>query len=317
MPNFSIIVNLKAGSGAAAKAWPLLKSELDHQRIDYTPYFTEYADHAIELAKKIGDEAEDDFVVVIVVGGDGTVNQTLNGLEQSAHPETPIAYFPAGSGNDFARSLNLTKHAPTFVENLKKVHSSTNLNIFNIELGDSADKNYHQQKYLINNFGVGFDAHVVHMTEHSPLKSKLNRVHMGNFAYVINLISVFRTQQTFNLKVMGNKTEEFKQAYLVTLTNVPYFGGGVNIMPTADPHIHDLNLVVIEKPSLPKLLQLFVKILTTGSHLKDPTVHVFKGDNLKYEIQPKQFGQMDGEDMGAHQFIVNAKNSSHPFWLLK
>ncbi|WP_164506793.1 diacylglycerol/lipid kinase family protein [Lapidilactobacillus bayanensis] len=315
MPNYSIIVNLKAGSGAAAKAWPLLKTELKHQRINYTTHFTQYSGHAIELAKKIGDEADDDFIVVIVVGGDGTVNQTLNGLEQSAHPETPIAYFPAGSGNDFARSLHLTKRASTFVENLKSIHCSTNLNIFDIDLTDSADKTYHQHKYLINNFGTGFDAHVVHLTEHSRLKAKLNRVHLGKFAYVINLISVFRTQQTFNLKVHGAITEEFKQAYLVTLTNIPYFGGGVNIMPTADPHIHDLNLVVIEKPNLPRLLQLFVKILTTGSHLKDPAVHVFKGDTLNYKIQPKQFGQMDGEDMGAHQFSIAAKNANHPFWI--
>lgn len=315
MPNFAIIVNLKAGSGAAAKAWPQLESELKHQRINYTPYFTQYSGHAIELAKKIGDEAQDDVIVVIVVGGDGTVNQTLNGLEQSAHPETPIAYFPAGSGNDFARSLQLTKNAPTFVENLKKIHCSTDLNIFNIELKDSADDSYSQQKYLINNFGVGFDAHVVHMTEHSPLKSKLNRVHMGTFAYVINLISVFRSQKTFDLKVLGEKPKEFKQAYLVTLTNIPYFGGGVNIMPTADPHIHDLNLVVIEKPSLLKLLHLFLQILTTGNHLKDPTVHVFKGNHLEYQIRPKQFGQMDGEDMGAHQFIVSATNANHPFWI--
>lgn len=315
MPNFSIIINLKAGSGAAAQAWPLLKTELDHQRIDYTPYFTEYSGHAIELAKKIGDTADDDFIVVIVVGGDGTVNQVLNGLEQSAHPETPIAYFPAGSGNDFARSLQLTKNAPTFVENLQKIHRSTSLNVFKIKLGDRADQTYQQQKYLINNFGVGFDAHVVHMTEHSPLKAQLNRLHLGKFAYVINLIAVFKDQQTYDLKIIGDQVEEFKQAYLVTLTNIPYFGGGVNIMPTADPHLHDLNLVVIEKPSLPKLLQLFIRILTTGSHLKDPAVHVFKGEQLKYEITPKQFGQMDGEDMGAHQFIVEASNASHPFWI--
>ncbi|MFD1465219.1 diacylglycerol/lipid kinase family protein [Lapidilactobacillus mulanensis] len=314
MPNFIVIVNLKAGSGEAAEVWPQLQQELKQAQIHYTAHISEYAGHAIALAEKISTEATAP-TVLIVVGGDGTVNQVLNGVRRSENPNTPIAYFPAGSGNDFARSLNLTKNAGEFVKQLKETTQATPLNIFDVNITDSENPIYRQQKFLINNFGIGFDAHVVHLTENSTTKTNLNRWHIGNLAYIANILTVFKRQQPFKLTVFGEKTEYFEHAYLTTMTNIAYFGGGVKIVPTADPREREIDLIVIEKPSTPRFLKLFGQILTNGHHLQSPYVHLFKADQIRYEIEPAQYGQMDGEDMGKHRFQISAVNAQHPFWI--
>lgn len=317
MPNYTIIINPQAGSGAAKKIWPKLKTALTAAKIKFTYYFTEYSGHATILSRQLAQQLPAQQVseqVFMVVGGDGTVNQVLNGIHDVTPTPIPIAYFPSGSGNDFARSLHLKQKIATFIDHLIKIRQPSNLNIFAVQIKDETGKI--QQQLLINNFGMGFDAHVVHLTEHSTLKAKLNRWHLGNLAYVINLISVLKNQKSFAVDVQTKQEKaHFDQAYLVTLTNIAYFGGGVPIVPTADPHIEELDLIILEKPSLIKFIGLFILMLVNGHHLNSPAVHLFKTEQLQVSCQPAQFGQMDGEDMGHHSFQLNATNNQYPFWI--
>ncbi|WP_261805760.1 diacylglycerol/lipid kinase family protein [Lapidilactobacillus luobeiensis] len=328
---YVVVINPKAGSGAAAKVWPQLAAGLKKATLDYQAIFTEYDGHGVLLGEQLAQRAltseaaataaqkpiNGPAFVIIIVGGDGTVNQILNGLQHQQRPQQqiPIAYFPAGSGNDFARSLHLTHNVDRFIQRLQQTTTTTALNIFTLALQTEAETPS-QTYYLINNFGMGFDAHVVHLTEHSPWKSKLNRWHLGNLAYVINLISVLKHQKPYELTLtLGDQTHHFEHAYLSTLTNIAYFGGGVPIVPAADPHIQELNLIILEKPSLAKFIWLFMLMLTNGKHLNSPAVHLFKGQELHLAISPPQYGQMDGEDMGKHAFQLTAHNQQYPFWI--
>lgn len=317
LPKYIIIINPQAGSGAAAKVWPKLKTALTVADINFDYYFTEYSGHATSLSRELAQQLPASAVaqtIFMVVGGDGTVNQVLNGIHDVTTVPIPIAYFPAGSGNDFARSLHLKQKISTFIDHLLKIRQASDLNVFAVAINDETGQS--QQQLLINNFGMGFDAHVVHLTEHSALKAKLNRWHLGNLAYVINLISVLKNQQSFTVDVETEQEHaHFDQAYLVTLTNIAYFGGGVPIVPTADPHIEELDLIILEKPSLLKFIGLFILMLANGHHLQSPAVHLFKTDQLKMSCQPAQYGQMDGEDMGHHAFQLTATNKQYPFWI--
>lgn len=319
MPKYIFIVNPKAGSGLAGRIWPQLAAALKTAQIDFTSHMTEYAGHAIDLSRSLArklPQTTSNATVFVVVGGDGTVNQVLNGLRLAERPQIPIAYFPAGSGNDFARSLGLPKDISTFVHHLGEIQQATSLNIFNANIDAPDTPGYLQQKYLINNFGIGLDAFVVHLANHSPAKEKLNRWHLGSLAYLSNLWTVLRKRPVFKIKVSCNeRTYHFDHACLVTLTNIAYFGGGVNIVPTADPHDTELDLIVVENHPFWQLFGLISMILTNGHHLKSDKVHLFKTQAITISCQPAQYGQMDGEDMGQHEFIIKAQNSHHPFWI--
>ena len=77
---YYFIVNLTSRTGKAAKTWHQLKLELDQREVAYKAYVSEYPGHATRLAKMICNKADKD-IRLIVVGGDGTANEVINGME--------------------------------------------------------------------------------------------------------------------------------------------------------------------------------------------------------------------------------------------
>lgn len=124
---------------------------------------------------------------MIVIGGDGSLNEILNGIKTSNHPETPITYLPAGSGNDFARAAHLSKKPEELVNRLLQ-----NLDYHPVDCGKfiSSLKN-NRPYYFVNNFGIGFDAFVIYSSNHQKMKEKLNKLHLGNLIYASNIIMYF------------------------------------------------------------------------------------------------------------------------------
>lgn len=108
-------------------------------------------------------------------------------------------------------------------------------------------------------------------------------------------------QNTFTVTVKTkDKTLRYGDAYFVTTTNHPYFGGGFAILPKADVYSHHLDTVIVEKPSLSKFIFLFSKLLKDGSHVNTPQFHYV-------EAKKPEFAQIDGEDVAAQGFKVKFK----------
>ncbi|WP_241870632.1 acylglycerol kinase family protein [Leuconostoc lactis] len=104
MPNFYVIHNPQAGNQAHGD----IISQIKQLRPIARWYDTQYAGHAVKLAKNIASTVTDPEAVVLAIGGDGTLNEVLNGLIQAQRPHPiPLAYIPLGSGNDFARAAHL------------------------------------------------------------------------------------------------------------------------------------------------------------------------------------------------------------------
>ena len=114
-PKTKIIINPTAGSGTTVRRWPHIKRQLDDLNIPYDFIFTEKPGHAIQLAKKAADQ---NYRNVVAVGGDGTINEVVNGLLTSAtaiqldESLTPIdlGVINTGTGSDFVRSLGIPRN---------------------------------------------------------------------------------------------------------------------------------------------------------------------------------------------------------------
>ena len=105
--HYSIIINPVAGGGRGNSTWSTVKAALDAAQLDYTPLFTRDEEGATYLTMRLADRhAGRPNETLIVIGGDGTLHQVVNGVLQSKngrqHP-LPIGYIPCGTGNDFAR----------------------------------------------------------------------------------------------------------------------------------------------------------------------------------------------------------------------
>ena len=306
-----LLVNLVSGNNKGNTEFSLINQELTKNNITTTTSISTYPGQMVSLAKhaaeKYGDLPEH---YLLVIGGDGSLNQALNGIKKSQKPNTPIGYFPAGTGNDFARALILPRQVQKLISHIKK-----GVKISKIDCGYYTDNITGESNYFINNLGIGFDAHVVYLTNHSTIKKKFNNLHIGNLTYGLHILNVLKNQDTFSSEVTVNgKTHRFNHTYFVTTTNHPYFGGGVPLLPRANVYNHKLDTVVVEKVGALKFLRLFAKLFINGSHVKDPHFHYYEAEKLHVKTSHPEYGQLDGEELGKQDFDLNFKISSFNLW---
>ena len=119
MNKIQIIVNNGAGTGSAVAVWKETKEYLQENKISYNAYLTRYEKHAVKLAGQICGKIPEGPIYLLVVGGDGTINEVLNGITD--FERVRLGVIPTGSGNDFARNLGILRNTtydniPTIVE---------------------------------------------------------------------------------------------------------------------------------------------------------------------------------------------------------
>ncbi|MCK8604736.1 diacylglycerol kinase family lipid kinase [Leuconostoc citreum] len=309
MPNFYVIHNPHAGNGEHTAVTNNIRNMPNV--IEW--FDTEYPDHAIYLAKNLAKTLVDAEAVVLVIGGDGTLNETLNGLLQiQRHQYLPIAYIPTGTGNDFARACHIGS-SDEVINRLQQIVKPKMINVGKI-IGEAP---HQTTQYFINNMGMGFDAAVVAQTNHSKWKTYFNKLHFGAMSYAFTAFSTFFNQNSFPVTITnGEEYYHLHQVFLATIVNQPYFGGGLAILPQADLFKEQLDMIVVEKMSFIHFLTLFIGLKKDGRHLKDQKVHHFtlqKGAQIHvHDIQP---GQLDGEELGNGSFIFTTTLQTYPFWI--
>ncbi|GAX01869.1 diacylglycerol/lipid kinase family protein [Secundilactobacillus silagei] len=315
--SYYIILNEFAGGGSVKKLWPEIKAVLDERHVDYEVAQSTYSGHAQLLSNQFAKAHADDTptkqprFVVLTIGGDGTLHQALTGLVEAnlEHP-IPVASLPVGSGNDFARGIKMAKNWHAALDQILNCTAENWLTI-----GSYFDTNKQAQGVFTNNVGIGFDAAVVTSANSAPSKGILNRLHAGTLSYLAAIIGVFYNQEAFPLTVhIGQHRDIYPHAYLVTVTNHPYFGGGVKIAPSASVSDPNLDLIVIEKANIFKLLFISL-MLSMGKHLKLKSVHHYHENKLHLIVPSIEYGQIDGEDMGGRYWDTYFETKQYPFWI--
>lgn len=302
-----LFLNPVAGNGQALKAYRKLCNILKNEKIAFNTTVSKKPEQFIQLAKEYGQKEHPINERLIIIGGDGSLNQVLNGIKHSSHSDIPLTYLSAGSGNDFARAAKISNDPQKLVDSLLKQPK-----IEKVDCGSFTNLNSPKEvTYFVNNLGIGFDAYVVHRSNAAALKKGLNRLHFGNMIYSFNIINALIHQNTFAVTVKNHdKIMRFGDAYFVITTNHPYFGGGIAILPRANIYNHKLDTVIVEKPSLAKFIFLFGKLLKNGSHVTDPQFHYLEAEEIIVHTHKPEFAQLDGEDLPHQDYQLKFKIDS-------
>ncbi|WP_461239651.1 diacylglycerol/lipid kinase family protein [Paucilactobacillus sp. N302-9] len=309
---FLIILNKHAGSGTAAKVWQQIEPELNRRQVDYQLKISQYPGHTTYLAKQYAIHATNPSqAVLLVIGGDGTLHQALNGaLQANLSVKLPLAYIPAGSGNDFARGLKMKTNPLAALNQILNCQKP-----IDIHIGQYRENIKNESGYFVNNIGVGFDAAVVSQTNSSTSKKRLNKYHLGSLSYLSSVIGVLYHQSNFELNVETDSAHDiYRQAFLVTTSNHPYFGGGVAILPSASVFDDNLELAVFEKKNWLVLVWVAI-LLMFGKHLNSRFFHHYKSPHIRVTTTSLEYGQIDGEVMGNRFFDLQMNVSQYPFWI--
>ena len=128
---YQFIVNPKARSGRGARVWEDLKQILENDGIDFEARCTEYAGQAEEFAAEMTADGEEHLIVAL--GGDGTVNEVINGILDCS--KVVFGYIPTGSGNDFTRALKIPTDPQKAWESIRRRAQERKMDLGVIECG--------------------------------------------------------------------------------------------------------------------------------------------------------------------------------------
>ncbi|MCM3673608.1 hypothetical protein M3699_06860 [Peribacillus simplex] len=171
------IVNPMAGNEESLKIWKKAEEILKSKAVPHEVFFTREKGHASRLTKEILSGTNLD-TRMIAVGGDGTINEMINGA--IGFPHAIIGSLAAGSGNDYVRGIQKT-------ESLEEALSLFQDNAFSaIDIGQFETDG--KVGYFVNSLGMGIDAEISDEADRSPLKKWFNFVRAGKLIYLFIFI---------------------------------------------------------------------------------------------------------------------------------
>lgn len=226
---------------------------------NYEIYETSAPKEATEIASKFKSEEN---TVVYSVGGDGTLNEVVNGI---AEGKCKLGIIPTGSGNDFYRTLK-----------------ETNKEIIRVDLGKVNDR------YFINIASVGMDAETCNNANKIKSKIKLGA------SYYLALIHTFLTFKSKSLKLKIDKNVYAGDYIIAAICNGKFYGGGFKIAPVAtfDDNLFDIYLV--SKANRFKLIKILMALLKS-EHEKYPEVRKYTGKKINIKSDSNLIVNIDGE----------------------
>ena len=238
-------------------------------------FFTEKKYDAMIEAKRICNG--NDFDVIVACGGDGTVNEVVNGIMASDR-KLPLAILASGTVNDFANFLNLPKNVKNFYNMIK--YGST----IDVDLGKV------NENYFVNVAAGGLLTNVGYQVQ-TDMKAIL-----GRMAYYFEGIRELTLQNLdpIKVKITSDEYTSEEEVLLFVVSNSSSIGGFKKLAPQADVVDGLLDVVIIKKSVVSDLANIFINVLT-GDHINHPNVIYYKTKCVSIESDNNVPIDLDGE----------------------
>ena len=287
-----VIVNHHAGTNKCRRDWPKIHSLLMEAGFDMHIEETERKYHAIE--KTVEMIEKHGYDKIIVVGGDGTLNEVVNGLfRQKRLPtaDVSLGMITVGTGNDWARMYEMPGAYKKQVKILSKGYTFLQ-DVGQVQYLYSED---HEKRHFINTAGMGYDALVAQKTNTMKQKGK-----GGPVAYLVNLISGLFQYKSVHLDIDVDGARAFSgKVFSMSIGIFKNNGAGMMQLPHAIPDDGLFDMVVIRKTTKYRIVTN-IKNLYDGSFVSMPEVSYFNGKTIRVEAKPanKLYLETDGESLG-------------------
>ena len=288
---YHILVNPASKSGRGLRIFEKLEPVLRKKQIPYELIQSTHAGHMTKIVKDL--TASSEKIRLIVLGGDGTMNEVLQGIRDFSLVE--IGYIPSGSSNDLARALHLPKDPLILLDRILSGNQKCLVDLGKLTYTSEDTKNT-ASKYFIVSSGIGFDAAVCEESISSPFKNTFNKLKLGKLTYVAialkQLIAARRV--SCDLILDEYKTIHMKRFLFIASMNHPYEGGGFMFCPNADNTDGILDLCAVGP--IPKLLILFaLPTAYFGKHTIFPEISLYRASKIDIRSSVPLWVHTDGE----------------------
>ncbi|HVU66666.1 MAG TPA: diacylglycerol kinase family protein [Ktedonobacteraceae bacterium] len=271
-----VVLNPAANRGNMQQHRELARRKATEEGARYVE--TTRAGEAEELARVAASEG----CPVIVVGGDGSVHEVVNGLLSSGR-RVPLGIVGAGSGNDFAwNTLRLSREPAAALERA-----------FAGELVD-VDAGRVNDRYFANAFSVGLDADIAVAAQHLKRWPLMSGSRLYYASSLKQLLFGYQRCPHLSIKLDDGEWIDTRRYVLLAVSNGPTYGGGFRINPAADHSDGWFHVCAIRYLPLIRALRL-LPIVQKGEHAHVPEVHFFQAQKVQIESLVPVNIQMDGE----------------------
>ena len=283
------VVNPQSANGSTKKRWPeyLIQLRESGYLIDFA-YTTEPGD-ASRITQRVLKEG---YSHIIAVGGDGTMNEVVNGFfsdGQLINSEAELALFSHGTGGDLIRTLQISKGIESFLEILRRGQKRL------IDVGKVFFQDEHCQpthRYFLNVADVGLGGETVARV------NKQSKLLGGKLSFLIgSVLSILRYRNKIMRCEIDGKVIFEGRLNSIMVANGRYFGGGMMIAPHAELDDGLFDVVCLGDFSASMLLRHLPKIYQ-GTHLEIPGVTAHRGQSVVITTVETALLDIDGEQPG-------------------
>lgn len=268
MDTIRLIVNPTSGRGFGGKAITQIQALLKDKKVPYDMVLTERPWHATELTRRA---VEQGCKTVVAVGGDGTVNEVLNGLMQAKKEglgSAAMGVIGVGRGNDFAYGVHVPHDVERDCEILAANFRKT------IDVGFVAGGDYPEGRYFGNGVGIGFDAVVGFVAADMKYLS-------GFPSYIVAAIkTVYRYFKAPKVSIQIDDREVIYSALMISIMNGRRMGGGFMMAPEAETDDGLLDYCIAEEVGKTAVFGLIPKFMK-GSQKGHPMIHMGRAKKIE------------------------------------
>ncbi len=286
--NWIAIVNMAAGGGKTKKDWPTIAQLLQKEGIRYEPFFTDRRLHATIIAR---NKIKEGYSKIIVVGGDGTMNEVINGVfaQKRIHTtEVMLGMISVGTGNDWAKTFNIPSDYEAAVRTIKQQKTF---------IQDAGLVNYRKNgkewnRYFINIAGLGFGARVVERTNRMKDKGR-----SGTMLYFYNIFYSLLRYRSKKAVIEMDGVSYYRKIFSLNVGIGKYNGGGMIQVPhaIADDGLYSITLI----KKIGKLNVIAnMKKLYNGNITKHSKVETYMAKTVQIADSSLLKLETDGETLG-------------------
>lgn len=278
---YIIIANPISGSGKGKADWPIIEKILNAYDLKFQVHFTNSKGNAIELAKEYYQKG---FRHFIAAGGDGTLNEVVNGVIEFNDPEVTIGLIPVGTGNDWVRHHGIKNDYAAAIEVIK------NGKLVSHDLAKTTffDGNKTITYYFLNMLGGGFDGEVSLKVERDKQMHKSNML-----SYYIHILGLMFTTKPFDAEYVIDGKVFREKVFSFAVGVCKYSGKGIKQCPAADTYDGLLDITIIKDLNRFAIIKCLLGMFS-GAFVNHPRVDTYQCKEFSiqgYDVPVEADGQ--------------------------
>jgi YegS/Rv2252/BmrU family lipid kinase len=290
--SLAVIVNPAAHKGGARARWPAIAAELTSRLGQFEPHFTTAPGHATALARAVLSAGARR---IVAVGGDGTVNEVMNGLLDPAGrlvaPDVTLSPIPAGTANELCRALGYLAQ-PARAYDAAASDATRTIDLMRVRCAGLDGRPAERFGYLIVSLGAA--ATISHRTSQSRWAKKL-----GGIAYLLMTPPVTLGYRNRDVAItVDGVAQGTRPIFTAMVANTENGGGGMRLMPGAKFDDGVLDLIEMGDISPFAMLTTVLPKVYDGGHVHHPKVRTQRGTSFRFESKVETLVDLDGETVG-------------------